>query len=333
MGEGTPAGEGMAGGHVLSKKMIGLAYGNRKLMAGILLLILGLSSALAGLMLDQEARRGYREEQNLAVPFDSSEPGGYSYVRLQYLTDSFAEHVKSEENYYYGFDFMFRPYIISMKGHMPENLMALMDYTYGDGLSEPPPAVDVCGYGRPIVPEMLGYAREYYSQLWEETQLPITMEDLTQIVGNYYLDTVPRTYLEQYPWSVLFYVIPALILVLGGNRLFRYFRGLKAQRAGLFGRPEELRAADLELQHTDEAVKGSRVYLTEHFIVTSFYRFDVIPYTFVDRMEASGGFVIAVTRDGYAHIVSGGRHGGQIFGMLQKKLGQAMPDTYGQAGQ
>lgn len=100
MGEGTPAGEGMAGGHVLSKKMIGLAYGNRKLMAGILLLILGLSSALAGLMLDQEARRGYREEQNLAVPFDTSEPGGYSYVRLQYLTDSFAEHVKSEENYY-----------------------------------------------------------------------------------------------------------------------------------------------------------------------------------------------------------------------------------------
>ena len=46
-------------------------------------------------------------------------------------------------------------------------------------------------------------------------------------------------------------------------------------------------AADLELQCTDEAVKGSRVYLTEHFIVTSFYRFDVIPYTCIDRMETS----------------------------------------------
>ena len=67
--------------------------------------------------------------------------------------------------------------------------------------------------------------------------------------------------------------------------------------------------------------------------MTSFYRFDVIPYTCIDRMETTGGFVIAVTKDGYAHIVSGGRHGGQILGMLQKKLGQAMPDTYGHAGQ
>ena len=100
----------------------------------------------------KEAGRGYREEQNPAVPFDPSGPGGYSYVRLQYLTDSFAEHVKSEENYYYGFDFMFRPYIISMKGHMPDNLTDLIDYTYGDGLSEPPPAVDVYGYGRPKAP-------------------------------------------------------------------------------------------------------------------------------------------------------------------------------------
>lgn len=335
MGEGRPAGEGMAGNHVMSKKMGWLAYGNRKLVAGILLLIFGLSCALAGLMLDQDARRGYREERNLAVPFDPSGPGGYSYVRLQYLTDSFAEHVKSEENYFFGFDFMFRPYIISMKGHVPDNLTALIDYTYGDGLSEPPPAVDVYGYGRPIVSEMLGYAREYYSQLWEETQLPITMEDLTQIVGNHYLDTVPRTYLEQYPWSVLFYVVPALILILGGIRLFRYFRGMKAQSAGLSGRPDGLRAADLELQCTDEAVKGSRVYLTEHFIVTSFYRFDVIPYTCIDRLETSGGFVIAVTKDGYAHIVSGGRHGGQILGMIQKKQApeQAGTDIHGQAAQ
>ena len=45
-------------------------------------------------------------------------------------------------------------------------------------------------------------------------------------------------------------------------------------------------AADLELQCTDEAVKGSRVYLTEHFIVTSFYRFDVIPYTCIQKKQA-----------------------------------------------
>ena len=58
MGGGRPAGEGMAGNHLMSKKMGRLAYGNRKLMAGILLLIFGLSSALAGWMLEQVPRRG-----------------------------------------------------------------------------------------------------------------------------------------------------------------------------------------------------------------------------------------------------------------------------------
>ncbi|MFR6217562.1 MAG: hypothetical protein ACLUKO_11440 [Enterocloster bolteae] len=48
------------------------------------------------------------------------------------------EHVKSRNRYYFGFDFMFRPYIISMKGELPENLKELMEYTYSDGLEEPP---------------------------------------------------------------------------------------------------------------------------------------------------------------------------------------------------
>ena len=40
----------------------------------------------------------------------------------------------------------------------------------------------------------------------------MTMEEMSDIVGNYYLDAVPRTFLEQYPLGLLFYVVPAVLL-------------------------------------------------------------------------------------------------------------------------
>lgn len=144
----------------LSRKMTMLRYMDVRLYAMVLCLILGLTAALSGFLLERAAAQNYEEELASPVLFDASEPERYSYVRLQYLTDSFVEHVKSRNRYYFGFDFMFRPYIISMKGELPENLKELMEYTYSDGLEEPPAPVDVCGFGEPIQSELMGYARE-----------------------------------------------------------------------------------------------------------------------------------------------------------------------------
>ena len=79
-----------------------------------------------------------------------------------------------------------------------------MEYTYSDGLEEPPAPVDVCGFGEPIQSELMGYARESYSLMWEETQIPMTMEEMSDIVGNYYLDAVPRTFWNSIPWDCCF---------------------------------------------------------------------------------------------------------------------------------
>ena len=304
----------------LSRKMNHLRYRDIRLLAGAVLLILGLSSALACLLLDGDLRERYREELNQPVPFQSDQPAGYSYVKLQYLTDSFAEHVKKADDYYFGFDFMFRPYIISVRGELPKELMALMEYTYGDAGAKQPPAVAVYGYGEPVVPELLGYARESYSRLWSESQIPITMEDLSEIVGGYYLDTVPRTYLEQYPRAILFYVLPFLMAAAGGIYMILYFRRLGAQRRRLSGRGGELLAADRELACTEDYAKGAGIYLTEHFVITAAYAFDVIPYTRISRVENTGGLVIIVTEDDHAHIAAGGRRTGQYLEKLNQDL-------------
>lgn len=304
----------------LSKKMTVLRFRDYRLILGAALLMLGLSAALSCFMLDRGLRREYEEELSRAVLFDSSAPRGYSYIRLQYLTDSFAEHVEDADQYYFGFDLMFRPYIISIRGDLPENLMKLMEYSYADSEAEQPPAVDVRGYGEPIQSELLGYAREAYSLMWEEDQLPVTMEDLTQLVGTYYLDTVPRPYLRRHPEAVMFFMAPVLLLMTGAVFLLSYIKRLRAQLVRLAGKSGELLAADRELLTAAEYVKGSSIYLTEHFIISSSYQFEVIPYSRIRGLEMMGGYVVAVTDDESVHIVAGGRRSRHFSQRLKEEL-------------
>lgn len=308
----------------LSRKMTMLRFMDIRLYATVLCLILGLAGALSGFLLERAAEQNYEEELASPVLFDTAQPERYSYVRLQYLTDSFVEHVKSGKQYYFGFDFMFRPYIISMDGELPENLKELMEYTYSDGLEEPPAPVDVCGFGEPIQPELMGYARESYSLMWEETQIPMTMEEMSEIVGNFYLDAAPRTFLEQYPLGLLFYVVPAALLAGAAVCGILYGRRLKAQNRRLAGRMGELVQADRELASAGEYVKGMKVYLTEHFIISASYQFEAVPYARLRQAEYSSGMVIGVTEDGYAHILAAGRGGRSRGAMLADEIHRRM---------
>lgn len=164
----------------LSKKMTVLRFRDYRLILGAALLMLGLSAALSCFMLDRGLRGEYEEELSRAVLFDSNAPRGYSYIRLQYLTDSFAEHVEDADQYYFGFDLMFQPYIISIRGDLPE--------------------------------------------------------DLSQLVGTYYLDTVPRPYLRRHPEAVMFFMAPVLLLMTGTVFLLSYIKRLRVQSARLAGK-------------------------------------------------------------------------------------------------
>jgi len=308
----------------LSRKMAMLRYMDIRLYAMVLCLILGLTGALSGFLLERAAAQNYDEELASPVLFDISEPERYSYVRLQYLTDSFVEHIKSGKRYYFGFDFMFRPYIISLKGELPDHLKELMEYTYSDGLEEPPAPVDVCGFGEPIQSELMGYARESYSLMWEETQIPMTMEEMSEIVGSFYLDAVPRTFFEQYPLGLLFYVVPAVLLAGAGVCGILYGRRLMAQNRRLAGRQGELAQADRELADAGEYVKGMKVYLTEHFIISASYQFEAVPYVRLRQAEYSSGMVIGVTGDGFAHILAAGRKSRAYGAMLAGEINRRM---------
>lgn len=312
----------------MSPRMNRLRYWDIRLLAGILCLMMGLTAALSGALLGQVARQNYEEELKTPAPFDPLAPNGYSYVRLQYLTGIFVENVKSTDRYCFGFDFMFRPYIIAVRGELPKELQELMDYTYSDGDQTPPDPVDVCGYGEAIKTELMGYARESYSLMWEETQLPMTMEEMSGIVGDYYLDTVPRTFLKQYPMALLFYAVPILLLACSFLCLLSYVRRIRAQSRRLRGHDEDLAAADRELMEASEYRKRTRIYLTEHFIVSGSCQFEVVPYERLRQVEYQAGVVIGVTGDGYAHILAGGRRCRRLGELLVQDIKGRMAECY-----
>lgn len=297
---------------VISGKMAALRYGNIRLVLGLLLLLFGLSGSLACFFLYVAAKNDYEESQNYGVVFDSSRPQGYSKISLQYLTGSFAEHIKTGDQFYFGFDYMFKPYVISVKGGLSPELLALMDYTSGSGEEAHPGAVTVYGYGKPLIPELLGYARESYSLMWEESQIPITMEELSGIVGDYYLDITPQSFEKRYPWSAALYIAPEALLLAGAVLLARFLRDDGHQWKQLAERAKEVEAADRELAHTEEYAAGLKLYLTEHFIISGAYRLEVVPYEAVISVERSGNYVIAVTEDQCAHILAGGKKCGAL---------------------
>ena len=172
----------------------------------------------------------------------------------------------------------------------------------------------------------MGYARESYSLMWEETQIPMTMEEMSDIVGNYYLDAVPRTFLEQYPLGLLFYVVPAVLLAGAAVCGILYGRRLKAQNRRLAGRLGELAQADRELAAAGEYVKGMKVYLTEHFVISASYQFEAVPYARLKQAEYSSGMVIGITEDGFAHILAAGRKcrplGAMLAGEINRRMGR-----------
>ncbi|MFR6217563.1 MAG: hypothetical protein ACLUKO_11445 [Enterocloster bolteae] len=107
--------------------------------------------------------------------------------------------------------------------------------------------------------------------------------------------------------GLLFYVVPAVLLAGAAVCGILYGRRLKAQNRRLAGRLGELAQADRELAAAGEYVKGMKVYLTEHFVISASYQFEV-PYARLKQAEYSSGMVIGITEDGFAHILAAGRN-------------------------
>ena len=288
----------------VSDKMMGLLYLDKSLYIGVAGLILGLSFLLGGIFIYIFMKGAYERQQEAPNYFDPFQGTGYSAISAQLATDYFAEHVKEGYRLYFGFDPSFEPFIFCADGEAGEELKALIDATvngYDDGL---PPMLRLTGFSRPLTSEIMGYARDAYSQMWSDETIPISSDELYQMVGDYYLDTRPSSFFAEYPWVMALFAVPAAILAVGLNALFQYRKWIKAQIVRLERYREWLPTADRELEHTERFAKRLPLYLTEHFLITAAYSLDVIPYEAIQLFSESGSLLLAVTTDGETHILA-----------------------------
>ncbi len=287
----------------LSEKMTKMIYFRRSLLAGALCLLLGVSSLISGFFLYALLQQEYEEQLGHPNYFDSSAATGYSTVSLQFMTDSFAEHVQEGYLLYFGFDTSLKPVIFSVEGDLPEDLQALLDYTY-DLEAEDPGLISIQGFSRPLNSEIMGFARESYSKMWDEKeQLPISAQELSSMVGEYFLDTRPSTFQKENGWAMGIFFFPLLFLASGMILLLRYRKELIRCQGRMASFTPWILQADQELSSAAPVKKGLPLYLTEHYLITAVYYFNIIPYAKISYLSENLDILMAEMEDGGNHIV------------------------------
>lgn len=287
----------------LSDKMAKLVYFRRSLIWGLVCLGLSLSFFLSSLLLYRMLEHNY--EEMLAHPnyFDSYSSTGYSTITLQFMTDSFAEHMDEGYLLYFGFDTTLKPVIFCVEGDLPGDLQALLDYTYSEEMEAPGP-VEIQGFCRPLNSEIMGFARETYSRLWNENeQLSISAQELSQVVGDYFLDTRPSTFQGENGWAIGLFFFPLLFFFAGIVLLFRYWKELKRCQKRMEGLSPWLPQAEAEFQAAQPVKKGLPLYFTDNFVITSVYYFNLIPYAQIRYLSENLDILMAEMKDGQNHII------------------------------
>ncbi|MBS6954849.1 MAG: hypothetical protein KH230_16640 [Enterocloster asparagiformis] len=101
------------------------------------------------------------------------------------------------------------------------------------------------------------------------------------------------------------YYLPRLVLAAGLMALFFFIRRVAERRARLEGLDEErLRRADEELAEAEAFAPGTAVYLTEHFLITGDYQFDVVPWEEIERTYYAGDLLAVATTGQKAHVIA-----------------------------
>lgn len=305
----------------ISDKMAKLIYGDRQLFWGLGFLILGLSALMGSFFLYRFMEDSFDYSLKNPGYFDSYTAAGYSSIEVQYMTDSFAEHIQEKYLLYFGFDANSKPFILCGESELPRDLKAIRDYTYGDEVYPIPDPVRVSGYCRPLDSEIMGFARDSYSTMWDEdSQIPISSDELSAMVGNYFLDIRPSSFQKEYPWARGIFFFPAVFLVAGLSGLWRYRRRLKACHRRMEGYSSWISQADGELSQAEAFDKRLPLYLTRNYLITAMYYFEIIPLAQITQLSESLNILTAVTEDGSRHMLMERHKGKKAYDRLKAEL-------------
>lgn len=289
------------------KRMERLRFHIGHLLAGIALVSVGIAIVISAVLLFR-----YEEmHSRVTVPaaFNPFEESGGCSVQIQFLAGPFASSQDEKQNFYWGYGPMMEPYVILFTGGLSEGCQKLLDYTYSQESDAVPEPVTIKGRAVTIDnTDIYDYALEFYHNMWQSEELD--RNSFKETLGTCYLDATERHGLKKLPWYgiILVFVCPMVFLIAGLVELKRYRMQLKREEARLssLSEGEKLRALR-QLETASELEPGSKIYLTQDYLITGNYQFDMIPYETIGALEETGNYLIAVTVDGIAHIILSSR--------------------------
>lgn len=253
---------------------------------------------------------GIHSQRVSPEPFDAFRESRDCSVQIQLLAGPFASSHDDKQNFYWGYGMMMEPVIICFTGELPGPCAALLEYTGGLEVTEAPDPVLLRGRSAVIEnTDLYDYAMEFYQTMWGLA--PMDRNEFKETVAVCYLDTQERSWIQKLPGpgAVLVFLLPAVFFVLGiwQCKSFQLEKKRERQRIACL-RDGEMAAAVRQLETATEFEPRSRVYLTTDFVITGNCQFDIIPYDQIVSLEETGGFLIAVTKDGMAHFILSAGH-------------------------
>ena len=278
------------------------------LIAGIVLLITGISMAISFTMLVYYEETAWR----LRIPetFDAFAGSRDCKMEIQFLMGPFASSENDRQHYYWGFSSDMYPAIIMIPGELPEEYQKLLDFSYGDSDEIAPPIV-VRGRSLPIENvDLADYANDFYTAMWNLDEMD--RNEFYETVATHYLDATELHGLEKLPpyQKSLALLLPAAGILGGIYECRRFWKQVKLEKARLrMLTSDEIALVKQQLENAEEFAPGSRVYVTPDFVVTGSCQFSIVPLNFIASCEEVEHYLVATTCDGIAHILMAGRRG------------------------
>lgn len=186
---------------------------------------LGVIALFAGAMLLLYSLLGNRLETSAVRLADADKVDTYAYIRVQYMTASFARYEASQNlQFYIGFDEEYNPAILCVKDQDLPHYQPYIDWMYSSSYENEPEAVNVAGYAQKIDGELKNMALEAMEAVFGERV--VDEADFSQVFGAYYLNVGPKNSAYGYGTAGIVLLVAGLLAtVLCGVRLFKKERG------------------------------------------------------------------------------------------------------------
>lgn len=228
------------------------------------LLVIGIIICLFGILVGSIAYLGINNQD--AIFFDRVNDD-YAYSKMNvYMLDEYFAYEKTDTDiykYYVAYDEANRPFIVVLNEDNLNNLKDIQDYSLGVSNNDTRPnAVTIYGESKKIDEDIYKYLQEYINN---EAETNYSVDDIKNIVGDYYLDT----YYNSSEDMNFIIGLNIFIIVIGGLFILVYVLRINKNKKIMINNKDIIEKVMDDVNNNKGIYsKLCKVFLTKDYIIT-----------------------------------------------------------------